>query len=80
MTDSISIEVECHSGYKADEYLKCFYLAGKKYEIKEILDRWYQGNRDPKWIASNYFKVFTTEGKEFILKHETEIDEWVLIK
>jgi hypothetical protein len=80
MINPIPIEVECYSGYKADEYPKCFYMAGNKYEIKEILDRWYQGNRDPKWIAANYFKVVTTDGKKFILKHEIEIDEWSLIK
>ena len=44
MTDSIPIEVECHSGYKADEYPKCFYLDDEKFEIKEISDRWYQGD------------------------------------
>ena len=44
MTDSIPIEVECHSGYKADEYPKCFYRDDEKFEIKEISDRWYQGD------------------------------------
>jgi hypothetical protein len=80
MTDSILIEVECYSGYKADEYPKCFYMAGDKYEIKEITDRWYEGGRNPKWIVANYFKILTTGSQQFILKHEIEIDEWFLIK
>lgn len=79
MPESIPIEVECYSGYKADEYPKCFYWNKKKYEIKEIKDRWYQGDLDPRWIVTNYFKIYTTCDNEFILKHEVEIDEWYLI-
>lgn len=58
----IPINVECHSGYKADEYPKCFYWNNEKYDIQEIVDRWYQGERDPEWPVSNYFKVDTTRG------------------
>jgi len=58
-TTLIPIEVECHSGYKADEYPKCFHLNNDRYEIVEIPDRWYQGELDPEWPASNYFKVHT---------------------
>jgi hypothetical protein len=44
---AILIKVECHSGYKADEYPTCFYWKDEKFEIREISDRWYQGNRNP---------------------------------
>jgi hypothetical protein len=79
MTDSFLIEVECHSGYKANEYPKCFYWYEKKYEIKEILDRWYQGNLNPEFPPANYFKVLTTRDKQFIIKQETESDKWYLV-
>ncbi len=75
----IPIKVECHSGYKADEYPKYFYWNNEKYEIKEILDRWYQGDRYPEWTYANYFKVNTTCGKQFIVKHKIDNDEWYLI-
>ena len=77
--DTVPIEVESYSGYKADEYPKCFYWENKKFEIKEILDRWYQGSLNPRWMVANYFKVLTNCGRQFILKHETEIDEWYLV-
>ena len=74
----IPIEVECHSGYKADEYPKCFYRDDDKFDIQEITDRWYQGERDPEWPVSNYFKVNTVCGKQFIMKHDLENDQWYL--
>lgn len=76
----IPIKAECHSGYKADEYPRCFYLEDKRIEIIEIMDRWYQGNQNPEWPLSNYFKIVTADGKEFILKHDLENDKWYLCK
>lgn len=72
------IKVECHSGYRADEYPKCFYLGNDRFEIREILDRWYQGELNPRWPASNYFKVQTVCDGTYILKHDVSGDEWYL--
>jgi len=47
LIDLIPIKVECYSGYKADETPRCFYWNNNVFEIKKILDRWYQGNLDP---------------------------------
>jgi hypothetical protein len=55
MIELIPIEVECHSGYKADEYPKCFYWNNSRFEIKKVTDRWYQGEINPEWPASDYF-------------------------
>ena len=74
----IPIEVECHSGYKADEYPKCFYRNDDKFDIQEIADRWYQGDANPGWPVSNYFKVITSCGKQFIIKHDLDGDKWYL--
>ena len=76
----IPVKVECHSGYKADEYPKFFYWDDKKYEVLEISDRWYQGDRDPAWTVSNYFKVETGTEGSFILKHDLENDRWFLCR
>jgi hypothetical protein len=80
MTKLIPIKVECHSGYKADEYPKCFYRNNDKFEIQEITDRWYQGDRNPEYPVSNYFKVNTTSGRQYIIKHDLESDQWYLCK
>ena len=79
MPELIPIKVECHSGYKADEYPKCFNRGNDKFEIIEITDRWYQGDRDPEYPVSNYFKVITACGGQYIIKHDLDSDEWYLI-
>lgn len=78
MRDLIQIKVVCHSGYKADEYPKYFYLENMRFEIKEIMDRWYQGDSNPEIPAANYFKVLTNDRKIYILKNEIKIDKWYL--
>lgn len=75
-----SVRVECYAGYKADEEPKSIYWKDKKYEIKEIPDRWYQGNVNPEWPAANYYKVLTMTHEIFILKQEVEQDEWYLME
>ena len=79
MLDPVAIKVECYSGYKADEYPRCFYLGENKYDITEITDRWYQGDLNPALPASDYFKVETTSGKQYIIKHDLENDLWFMV-
>ena len=78
MKKLIPIKVECHSGFKADEYPKCFYRDNNRIEITEITDRWYQGDANPEWLVSNYFKVITADGNQYIIKHELTEDNWYL--
>jgi hypothetical protein len=79
MNDFIPIMVKTHSGYKADEYPKYFYWDNIRFEIIEILDRWYQGNQNPEFPAADYFKVRTNDRKTYILKHENNPDNWFLL-
>jgi hypothetical protein len=74
----VPVKVECHSGYKADEYPVFFYWKGERYEVSEIRDRWYQSDRDPGWPASDYFRVKTVDGGLFLLKHDLSEDAWYL--
>jgi len=77
--NQIPIKVECHSGYKADEYPICFYLENNKFEIKEISDRWYQALPSPNLPVADYFKVCTVGNTKYIIKHELKSDQWFLI-
>jgi hypothetical protein len=80
MIKLIHVNVECHSGFKADEYPKYFYWDNNRFEIYEIKDRWYQSTNNPEYPVSNYFKVETNFGQEFIIKHELECNEWYLVR
>ena len=80
MIKLVPIKAECHSGYKADEYPKCFWLDDSRFEISQVNDRWYQGETNPEFPVANYFRVETTSGEQFILKHELESDMWYLCR
>jgi hypothetical protein len=79
MDNLFPIKIECFSGYIMDEYPKYFYLDNLRFEIKEIQDRWYQGDLNPNFPAADYFKVYTSDEKYYILKHETKNDNWYLL-
>jgi len=70
------VEVECYSGYKANERPVAFVQNGRRYEIVEILDRWYEGGLDPTRPPINYFKVKTKEGHIFLLRYLSLFDAW----
>ena len=72
----VPAEVQCHSGYKADEFPKSFILNNKQFIINGIIDRWYKARSDPGHPVSDYFKVVTTCGLQYILKHDMENDHW----
>ncbi|OFY68078.1 MAG: hypothetical protein A2Y71_06895 [Bacteroidetes bacterium RBG_13_42_15] len=78
MVHFIPIQVGCYSGYKADEYPKRFYRDDEKFEIEEVTDRWYQGENNPEWPVSNYFKVKVTDCRELIIKHDLRSNRWFL--
>jgi hypothetical protein len=75
----IPIEVECHAGYKAGEYPTAFTWLDKRYEITDIMDRWYQADRDPAVPPANYFKVRASDRGRYILRHAAREDTWTLV-
>ncbi|HEY3278658.1 MAG TPA: hypothetical protein VGJ94_18725 [Syntrophorhabdaceae bacterium] len=70
------IEVECVSSYKAEERPVAFIFEGRRREIAEITDRWYEGEIDPTRPIVNYYKVRTTEGDLFLLRYLSLFDDW----
>lgn len=78
MQDLYPIQVVCHSGYKADEYPVSFIWESNRFKILQILDRWYQCDRNPPFPKANYFKVSTAGNKIWILKHDMDKGLWYL--
>lgn len=72
------IRVECHSGYKANEYPIAFTFQGRRWDVTEILDRWYEGGVESERLAIDYFRVKTSEDKVFILMYAGHLDEWFI--
>jgi hypothetical protein len=71
-----TIKVECYSGYKANERPTAFYYRERRWEIEEIIDRWYEGGLMPGSPDTDYFKVRTKEGEVFILRYLSLFDAW----
>jgi hypothetical protein len=80
MTRLTSVQVECYAGYKGDETPRGFTWNDRHYEIQEIIDRWYQGSRDPMVAASDYYKVRTVEGSLFIIRRDRDTLAWQLVE
>jgi hypothetical protein len=70
------IQVECYSGYKANERPIAFIFQDRRLEILEILDHWYEGGIESDTPVVNYFKVKTDDKSVFILRYVVHSDEW----
>jgi hypothetical protein len=72
------IEVECYSGYRANERPVAFVFQERRWRVEKILDRWYEGGMQAGQPALDYFKVRTTEGRVFILRYNSLFDAWAI--
>ena len=76
----IPIDAETYSGGKADEAPRAFHLAGERFLVEEVVDRWYQAGRDPRLPSASYFKVRTADGTLYLLKRDNETARWFLAR
>ncbi len=66
------VEVECYSGYKADERPVRFRLGERAYEVTDVVDQWYSPE-------ATYFRVRADDGNLYVLRHAREpLDFWTL--
>lgn len=70
------IDVECYSGHRADERPVAFTLRDRRFEVEEVVDRWYEGGSEPGRPELRYFKVRTTENRHFLLRYDAPFDAW----
>ena len=72
---SLHLNVDCYSGYKADERPLRFSFAdkpdGRVIEVREVLDQWYG-------VGYHCFRVLADDGDFYILRHQQAEDNWVL--
>jgi hypothetical protein len=70
----MKLQVECYSGYKAEERPVIFRIDGYEYRVEEVLDQWY-GPSDV------WFKIRAHDGNLYILRRRTCVpySEWDLV-
>ena len=73
-----AIQVECYSGFKANERPVAFTYQGERQEIQEVVDRWYHGGLYSSKPVINFFKVRTADGKVYLLRYQFDSDAWSL--
>ncbi|MBI5967503.1 MAG: hypothetical protein HY882_06580 [Deltaproteobacteria bacterium] len=74
------IDVECYAGHKGEETPRAIIHQGKRYEILEVLDRWYQAGPDPRDLRHDYFKVKATGGEIFLIRYTPRFQAWTLCR
>ncbi len=75
----IPTSVEAYAGYKADETPRAFTWEGRRIEVAEVVDRWYEAGRDPARPAASYFKVRGTDGWRCLLRQDHESRRWYVL-
>jgi len=65
------VEVECYAGYRADETPRALRLGDRRIQVVEVVDRWLGPDH-------RYFKVRGDDGATYIVRHDTERDDWEL--
>ena len=63
------VEVECYSGYRADQRPVRFSLGGRTLQVLEIEDQWYGP-------SARFFRIRAGDGGMYILKHDEVSDSW----
>ena len=77
----VQVQVEAYAGYRANESPRAFVLEGRRVEVDQVVDRWYEGGLSPRDQKLDYYKVRTGDGREFILRYNAQFDSWaVLVK
>jgi len=71
-TDSLfAIRVVCYAGYRGEQTPRRFYIENRSIEVAEVLDRWLAPDH-------RYFKVASSTGDHYILRHDSQLDVWEL--
>ena len=62
-------EVQCYSGYRADERPARFHLDNEEYRVAEVLERWTAPEEEG-------FRVREEGGRVFVLRRSRRRDTW----
>ncbi|MFB0519631.1 MAG: hypothetical protein ACETWC_10185 [Acidobacteriota bacterium] len=70
------VKVHCFSGYRGDETPLSFQIGKKRYNIKRVLKRWYEGERGDNIALRRVFRVAIEKGDNYTLVYDNLTDEW----
>ena len=73
------IQVECYAGYKANETPRAFTYQDRRYNILEIIDRWYEGGMKSRMPQLDYYKIKADDNREYLIRYNHLFDSWALL-
>lgn len=76
----VPIQVECYAGFKADERPRRLCVKERWLDVTEVSDRWYETGTHPEWPAADYFMVLASDDHAYLIKHDLECNEWLLVR
>jgi len=65
------VQVECYSGYKAEERPLRIVFESRTLEVAEVEDRWYSP-------GATFFRVRVEEGDRYVLRRDDAQNTWNL--
>ncbi len=66
---ALEIRVECHSGHRAEETPRRFFIGQRAVRVIEVIDRWLSPEH-------RYFKIRGDDEAVYILRHDILGDRW----
>jgi hypothetical protein len=73
------IEVFTRDDYRGSQEPLAFEWRGKRYEVAQVVDRWYEGSVDSTRVPLRYFRVKTFKGEVFIIRYHEFFTAWSLL-
>lgn len=73
------IEVQTRDGYRTAQEPRGLTWRGRRFEIAEVVDRWYEGYVGPRRVPMRYFKVRTGEGQVLVVRYHEVFDAWSIL-
>jgi len=76
--EPVPVRVECHSGWRGEETPRAILLGQERYEVEEVLDRWYDGGADSGRPVLRIFRVRLRTGETVLLEQDEGTGAWSL--
>lgn len=73
------IRVETRDEYRGAQEPVGFHWRGQHFGVAVVLDRWYEGYLDAGRMPLRYFKVESSEGRQFILRYHELFSAWSIL-
>ena len=71
VSDALPVDVDCYAGYRGEETPRRLRLGDRLIEVDQVVDRWLAPDH-------RYFRVKTSAGETYILRHDGTSGGWEL--